>query len=542
LAAGPAVASVARAQTDIRVRATTRLELRSEPGGDAIHLAGRLLDDADSPIGAQTVVVLALASGGASLASTPVATDAAGAFRVTFQAIPDLHTFVAQYAGDGLHDASEQVLPHDATRAPVRIEWILPDGSRLDLDRPRHPVEVRVRSTAGAGQVAVEVRDELDRVLARGRTNADGNLPMVLTRSDLGAPGTGLLSARTEGDAARAEGRADVTVLRSRGSRIEAAARPAEGALLVEGTLRDSRGGLGRQPVGLFASNVHLETRWTDASGRFAFQLPSIPERTSAHETELEVRFDSDAPWIGSSKSEILRIAPREAWPGRGWILTSFALTLLLLAATRRRAPSGPTRTAHRAPGAHASGPARIFGRRSRRVGGMITDASDGRPLADARVAIQGSTPGTRSAVPVDWLGRFSSAPLSGGTWTLLVEADGYESARASIPIPHRGEWREAHVRLQSLRASAEHRYRTAASAVLPEPHLWYYWSERETVAHRRAHGHATTELTTLVDLVERARYGPTAPRAEALEAIDRGATAAIAEARAASWRETDRR
>lgn len=526
LVASVALAHTARAQSEVRVRAGTRVAtMRAEQDAGTTRVSGRLLDDADQPVVGALVSLVARDASAARRSHLTVTTGATGAFEGRF-ALPSRGLrFAAEYGGDAFHDAAEFVVVVDTLRASVRLVWMMPSG-RLDLDAPEQRVALRAESSAGAADLAVEVLDELERVVARGRTDAAGRLVAPLERGVLGAPGAGVLSARSLADATRAEARAEMAVLRVRRSRLEANAEFDGADVRIRGTLRDAQGGLPHKAIGVFASDAHLATVWTDDAGRFVLRLAPPGSDVSADGIAWEARFDSDAPWIGSSRSGRLRAADADRTPSHLiGILGSVCVSALLLLATRtRRRPevalaAGP----QVAPGIYAPRRRRLFGARRWEVAGQVIDATRGLALPSATVEVRAFS-GQPIAIPVDEFGRFASRPLAQGPWTLHVAAERYASATASIDIPHGGECVDVRVRLQSLRSVAEGHYRPIANALLPDRALWYFWSARETLAHSEATGRSSDLLARLTERVERACYGPSAPSLQDLDAIARDA------------------
>lgn len=527
IVASPVPVNTAWAQAEVRVRAGTRIDLHAEQDAGTARVAGRLLDDVDRPVAGALISLAVRERSTASRSRLTLTTDTHGAFVATFASPPDAVQVAAEYAGDAFHDPSEQAVVVDSMRAPVRIVWTPAPDRRFDLDAPAQHVAFRAESSAGGSGLAVELRDELGRVLARGQTDATGRFAVALKRGVLGAPGAGTLSARSAADGSRSEGYAEASIIRFRPSRIEAGVQVDAGELRIEGLLRDTRGGLAHKAIGVFASDAHVATVWTDQAGKFVLRRPAPRDSVNAAAVDWEVRFESDAPWIGSSHSDRLRVAHTDGGTSRlTWILMSMGVSALLLAATRSR--SRPERAAavtpRETPGIHAAKRRRLFGTRHSEVAGQALDATRGNALPSARVELRAPT-GLRIAVPVDARGCFASGPLPEGPWTLLVEAEGYATGAARIDVPHRGEWLDLRVHLESLRAAAERRYRPVAGVLLPEAALWYFWSARETLAYAEATGRFSALLTRLTERVERACYARDTPSLAELEAIAEDAT-----------------
>lgn len=518
----------ARAQPTVRVRAQTRLELQVGRTEGAIAVTGTLRDDLGAPLPDRPIELRVRDEAGQSRGARRAATDAAGRVSASFPLETGTYRVSATWSGDDGHDAVEVQQPIDLDRAYVRLAVVVSDGGRLDLDAPAHEIEVTASSSEGGAGLLVEVRDELDRELARATTDARGAARLSLPSAALGPPAAGRLIARTPGDARRARAQTEVPVVRFRATRIAMSAAPLRVArgdrVEIDGQLFDSQGPLARRAVGVFADDVHLQTVLTDDQGRFA---PSVELDLEEGEAILTARFASDAPWRTSVGSAPLRIVidggGSTPWP---WLLGSILACAIVVAFLSRRPRAVAARASERAPEAAAPGilTARPVSRaaQQRDVRGRILDADEGTPVAGARVCLSDAA-GASVELASDDEGRFAVERLDGESWTLEVSAAGYQRSEAALRLPHRGQWSAVTVRLASLRQLALRRYRPLADALAPQPKWWAFWTPREL--SERAQGAARAEVVALTDAVERAAYASPAPREAEVEEI--GARAA---------------
>src|SRR5262249_26996825 len=94
--------------------------------------------------------------------------------------------------------------------------------------------------------------------------------------------------------------------------------------------------------------------------------------------------------------------------------------------------------------------------------------------------------------------------------------------------IPHRGEWSDMRVQLQSLRAAAVMAYKPAALRMLPSADAWPRLTPRETLQSAARAGRATGAFGQLTEQVEQAAYARTPPSEDDVAAVERGAQEAL--------------
>lgn len=517
----------AEAQPSVRVRAEARIELRVERGPGLVSVRGNLRDDLGQPLGDRAIEVRVQDETEARLRSASARTDAQGAFAAAFPLETGTYRVLATWEGDEGHPRIEVPQVLDLTRAHVRLEVGVQDG-RLDLDRPAHAVEVRASSDEGGAGLRVELRNELDRVLAEGTTDAEGRARFRIESARLGPPAAGRLIAHTRGDDRRGEAQTEVPIVRYRPTVLTlraASARVRDDAVTLSGELTDSTGPLARRAVGLFAGTEHLDTLLTDDEGRFSRSVALEPVEGSDR-VVLTARFASDAPWRPPAISAPVTLAIEGAgstpW---SWLLAPIlvcGLAIGLLSRGRRAAPA-PAIASDRATAPPGIAPARPSGGLAaalREVRGVVMDADAGSPLAGATIALVRSGKRIESAAGTD--GRFEIVAADGELWTLEVSAPGYERSTAAVQLPHRGQWSRTTVRLRSLRELALASYRPVAEALAPARRWWGFWTPRELVEGATSH---RDELDALTSAVERAAYAEPAPDEAEVSAIaDRSA------------------
>jgi hypothetical protein len=532
LAVCSALGSRALAQPSVRVRATTRVELRATPSEQGLELDGSLLDDLGAPLAGRHLDVV-IDMGASARRTQTLQTSQDGRFHALLALRADHYRTVARFAGDTQYAGSEQARDADASLSGVTLQFIEPRSLRLDLDAPKQLVRLRADSASGGAGLDLRLHDERGHQLAAGRTDANAEFRVELAADALGEPGVGRLIARSSADARRAPAEAGLEVLRFRATSLSLAARsdPQTGRVVLEGVLRDSRSGLANKAVGLFLGADHLATIWTSQNGAFRYATADLPQSESPRPAlQLQARFDTDAPWIGASRSPVVVLQlHRSTPPSPLWLMVPLALCALLLWLLSRRElqdrheqrVSVPERGA----GFHPSRGASLRAG-STHISGDVRDATSGRPVPTAKLTLQ--TTGHTLAVAIDAAARFQSPELRAGDWTFIIEAPGYATLSGRVTVPHRGEWSDVQVSLASLRSAALLAYRPAALRALPSLELWECWTARETLDNALRSGLASTSFVQLTEQVERAAYAEQPPNANDLVEIQRVARAAM--------------
>ena len=530
-------APAAHAQPELRVRAESRIELRTVRHDDFAEIHGTLRDDLGAPLADRRVTLRAEPGGlhdPSLLRGLRTARD--GSFRSRVPLLDDAARIRATFEGDALHDRVEVERRMHPSRRDVRLQVAVGTRGRLDLDLPEHPFEVAASSGRGGDALQIVLLDELDRELARGTTDAHGLVAFVVSSDDLGPPGAGRVKARSQADADRSEAQTEVPVVRFLATRLTltvATPRSRQGEPThFSGHLTDSRGPLPERAVGLFADGAHIGTVLTDSEGRFAAG-PVLPETESGHVAVI-ARFESDSPGRLSSESLPLRIQIGDGggWGSAPWLALTIALCTLLLVMLRLRGRS--RRSAPESAGTSRPAAISADGRRGLRsdqrcVAGRVVDRATGRALAAAVVRLEGESPMTLAS---DGDGAFSSAPLSAGRYLVRASLAGYAESMAEVTVPHRGEWLHTQIRLDSYRQIAEDHFRPIAERELPSPRSWPVWTNREVLARARRKRSETRALADLVESLDQICYGADDPGPAELQSFVVGTARADQEGR----------
>jgi len=523
-----APASSAGAQPVVRVRAETRIELRAERRPARVAIVGTLRDDLGSALPDRAVDLRAIPADPAfATARVIVRTSTDGSFEGELALPTGAYTLRALFEGDDDQERVEVERPLDLDHAEVRLEVVVPSGGRIDLDRAGVDVEVTARSTEGGAGIGIELVDELDRPLGSARTDARGLARLHVPARALGGPGAGRLVVRSHADARRAQAQTEVPVVRYRATRVSLSASVRQGtpgdAVVLRGRLSDSAGPLDRKAIGIFVAGAHHATVLSRSDGTFS--VPTELDDGQAGRWVVQARFDSDAPWRGSSRSAELTIDVSSTnsapWLALG-VCSLLSLLLLWLIARRSPRRAAPERAVSIVPQ-----PPGVVAARRRRLGadrfdlsGVVLDVRGDEPIPSAEVTLETAAGPLR--VPVDALGAFGLAAVPGGSATLEVIAPGYGAVRASFAFPHRGECSDLVVRLESLRGRALAALLPIAQAIAPGRRGVGVWTPRELV--RRAGRAQAAALEQLAADVERAGWGREPPTADGVARIEREA------------------
>ena len=309
------------------------------------------------------------------------------------------------------------------------------------------------------------------------------------------------------------------------------------GSLSVFGLVRDDDGPVAGAVVVLGIENgADLESFTTDPSGHYRGRLRGrdLPAGTAF----VEARFRPQEDWRDAAVSptvpiEVLPAPPVAAWP----YLVSPALTLLaaaiVFAARDRRWRRYLTvgRRARRIAAQPATLPGLTESRRGilsslRRpdhgLSGVVVDAADDRPIPTATLVARDAAGQSRVAA-VDERGRFVFEELAAGALVVEAAAPGYVGERFARTLPHRGELRNARIRLVPVRARIFDAWRRAAAPLYPTPRAAETMTPRELLQHHDGRRLVPNEpLAALTALVEAAVWGARAPSTEDLAETER--------------------
>jgi hypothetical protein len=526
LASGAPAAARASAQPTLHVRASTRLELHAQPSASIVRIEGTLVDDLDQPLDGRYVLLTLDAADDASptdTASRTLRTDRAGRFVQALTRGTGRYTLHASFAGDSQYEATIFSQTFDVTRADVQLQLSLPRGHVITLDDPTTEFELRASSAAGAARLAVDLRDESGRELARGTTDEQGVWRGALPNADLGAPGPGQWMASSALDAERAAGRVRLSILRQRATELKLTAAtfdPEHEGVRVAGTLSTRAGALPKAAVGLFVDSEHGQTLITDASGQFDHVL-AFPRGAEEVVRHVSARFDPDNPGLVPSRSTERAITiPARPGPSLWWIALPSVLSLAFSwLFVRRNAWFGarPPAPVNRA--GVQLGAARRMLPSQLNLDGSIEDADTAAPIAQAALRVVRSD-GREVTATVKPDGSFSIPQLEPGAYRVESRAPGYALEASELRIPHAGEGSGLRVRLRSLRTLALEAHRPLLRRVFPTRELQHTATVRETLRSAPTDWSGPT-LERVSELVEHTAYAPGEPTVEHVHAIE---------------------
>lgn len=539
-----ATAVTARADNPvIHVRARLRLDLdgiERVPGG--LFVRGGLRDDStDEPVPGRTVAISVEGDHGFWHYAEPTGPDGAFRWRVPLP----LGTYTMRITAGGDVDyipPAALVRTIDVGRRTPTVTLEVP--ARVAAHAPSLHVSVEAHESDGLGPpralegvVYVTIGRHHDTVVelqnGRGETDLFGPFGRAGQRVDV--------DAEVRDDGVRNEAHARRTVTLTSPSAISLAAGADKVApdqlLYVTGELHDDDGAIAGATVVVGLENgADVASFTTDARGRFAGWVRGRDLPTGA--AFLEARYQPREDWRDASVSatvpvEVLPAPPITIWP----YLLSPALTVLaalvayglrdrrwlrvfkLRRRARRIAAAPPP-----APGLTESrrGILASLRRPDHGLSGTVVDAADDRPIATATLVAR-TADGQSHAATVDERGRFVFEELAAGPLVVEIAAPGYVGERFSRTLPHKGELRNARVRLVPVRARIFAAWRRAAQPFYPSPkaaetmtprELLDYIQRRRLVPHER--------LAALTALVESAVWGPHAPSTDDLREAER--------------------
>ena len=472
LAQGPLAAV---AQPTVQVVADSRIDIESHRTPGSVRIKGRLLDDMDAPLSA-TSIELRIRSGGLPQDLVrSLESDAEGNFGTELSLPIGTYEVQARYRGDSLRRGVTQTQALDLTRAQVRLRFVSPTTRLIDLDDDHVEVVVAASSAEGASDLPLMLSDGDGQPLARGSTDAEGRFWAQVPTSAIGGDARARLIATTRADARRAAGRASLDVIGRRRPRLElaASAEPRAQQLQIEGRLLTRTGPLARRAIELRLNGQRLATLPTDVQGHFRHtQQLEADELPEDGRLRIDARFESDAPWLTSSRAKPVELTMLPPEPANA---TWLALPLLLcgvglwwLARRARRLEPEPLRTPppRPLPGVRVGQAQRLSLHTHQGVGGWVRDLATGQPIPGAQVVLLG--PDSRPLqVLADSQGRFAAQALAAGNHRLQARTEQHVPVETQLTIPHRGEWNQMDIRLESLRARALRPFRPVALELL---------------------------------------------------------------------------
>lgn len=474
------------------------------------------------------VIEIASSDGSEPPQRREVTTTGSGDFSALFALPVRRYTVSARFPGDDHHRGSSARREIDLAKSDVLLQFEQPQSHSFALDDTALEVLVRASSAAGGQNLAIALHDERGHLLAQGASGPGGLFGATITSAMLGPAGLGALRVESSADARRnasSSTRALVRTLASQLTLEQMDTAAAQGVQLA-GALRSARGGLPGEPIGIFHAEQHLASVETDAQGRYSLRV-EVPDTAGADGAELHARFDSPLPWIRSSRSSTLRIAPKDdGTPSPAWLLLPSLLCAIAIGwGLRRRAGKQPQAVADEADGAilaagiHREALTDANSTDRQRLKGELRSADLGAALEQASVRISPRR-GDDLIVECDASGRFETPSLPSGRVQLELRGADHLTLSAEISLPQSGAGSFLRVRLPSLRSAALQAYKPAALVVLPRPELWETSTAREVLHHAAQLRTDTPRLAALVEQVERAGYGVAAPKRRDIETI----------------------
>ena len=542
--AAASLARPARADNPIlHVRARLRIDVDAverAPGGLVVR--GSLRDDAsDEPVAGRTVAVSVEGDHGSWHYAEPSGPDGSfrwhvplplGAYHLRLAAGGD-DEYVAAAAIDRTIDVALRT-PTVTVQAPARIA----------AHAPSLHVVVEAYESDGLGPPRAFRGDAWLTIAGRARSTlrledgrAESDEPGPFGRAGQRVDVTAAISGDDERNAASGTR----SVLLTTPTRVTLVARPTrvdpDGEVAISGQLRDDDGPIdGADVVVGLENGAELGRFVSDGSGAFQGVVSGRDLPTGS--AFLEARYQPAEDWRDGSVSgtvpiEVLPAPPAKLWP----YVVSPALTLLaalvvfaardrrwrrdLVAAPRARRLAAAPATA---PGLTESrrGILSSLRRPDHGISGVIVDAADDRPIPTATIVAR-TADGQSHAAAVDERGRFAFEELAAGPLVVEVAAAGYVGERFARTLPHRGELRNARVRLVPVRARIFDAWRRAAAPLWPTPRAAETMTPRELLAAvERKHLLPAARLGELTARVEAAVWGPSPPSLDDLAAVER--------------------
>lgn len=536
----------AHAQAAVRVIAETRIDLAAERAGTTVQVLGVLRDDLGQALPHSALHVSTRPVDSADALSAPpgvfgsqsLVTDTRGEFTLTVAWVGTPFVLSCSFAGDEFHLPTTVERPVDPTLADVRLRYDLDvTGREVDLDLPELRVRVFAESSQGGDGMTLTLRDELGREYGSAETDMTGHALFTLRSLSDAHPGPGRWLVDFGGDARRSAARAELAVVRTRGTSLQAAlvdddVDPGDEAR-VDGRLSDARGPVAAGAISLYADDVLLVTVATGADGRFAASFDVPAEREGSTWT-LEARFAPESPGLRASTSEPLALRVGSPLPLDWlWLLVPLALSGVALAVTRKRERQGERSSVSTLPSAPgvSVGTRTSATHRHDTLGGVVVDHASNAARGDAQVTAErldgpAGVPVAVHRAVSDADGRFVIKGLTAGEYRLRVSLAGYVEVDQRVHVPHRGEWSDVVVRVES--------YRTRALAVFRRVGRRFVSSERafETTTNRELPASAPeaqrASLRALAEQTDHLYYGPRDPRPEDLPPLERAATALL--------------
>lgn len=500
----------AKAEPSLEVRARAILETHASRQPDqTVRAEVRLTDDIGAPLPNESVTVSLRDATGECGGKRSCVTDAQGACALTLSGCA-AGSVSSTYEGNSDIDGESALVSVLERVSAPRVEVSLPGGTTVDLDALHVSIVLSING-AGSAPTLVTLRDELGQTIAT-RVVRGGVVPDIdLASAHMGPPGLGaVVGTVTFEDGTEATGR--VMVARQRRATITLSQRGTQ----LTAILSDSQGGIGDAVVSLFEGSSVIGTKRTTRGGvaRFAIEPSAASRRVFAS-------FTPNDGAHSSAHSRVLRVAAvRSLHLERFAPLASIALLGVLFALVRRRdGTSAPTTVAESPRPTVELAARRHVVAREMGVRLCVVAAEDGAPVLDARA----STDRGAEVFDHDGTGTYSLMLTTSGTVSVLVEAPSRAPERLRVRAPHRGEWNNAVVRLETTRALARRAIDALARAATEDDSVANVLTIREAEAALPA-----SDGTSLAQDAEPLVYGSVPPPLDAAVSLVARARAKI--------------
>lgn len=229
----------------------------------------------------------------------------------------------------------------------------------------------------------------------------------------------------------------------------------------------------------------------------------------------------SDSP-LKSKNSQ--NLVPLADYPNPFWLLFPMVVCsmLVLMIRKRGRRTLSQIQSIHYTPiaGIEASQPRRHARTIHRSISGTIRDLHTSELILRSEVELTYQNGSIKRTFDTE-VGSFEIADLESGQWLLHAKANGYIEEKKGVFLPHRGEWKDMKIWLESMRSRVFGVYRSLAVKLLPSPTLVDIWTPREVINNIRNMKGNPKAYQLLLEFIERMVYGATSPTQKDIQTID---------------------
>jgi len=432
---------VARAEPTLEIRSRAVLELHGARADDGIvRVRAVLTDDVGAPMRGATIAVDGRVAGASCDRTRSCRTRRDGTCDVVIEGC-NADAVAGRFDGNESTDGAEvvaQVVDHGAE---PRVRITVDGGDAVDLDARTVRVSIAIDGIASV-PARVTLADELGRVILHRSIAAEPSSALVLAPRELGPPGLGSLVATVRfEDGSEASGR----VMIARRTHARLVLRRQSDSLVAR--LVDGFGPVSGAIVGLRIDDEPARDARTDSNGRVRFAIETSDDERIAFAT-----FHSNDGARTDATSNRLRLA-RKTIPYLRLALPFATLALLALVVLRRATKATPraSRPERRPePSALEIGEATALLPTATDIALRVVAREDDRPLVASAAPLVSTF---RFELGED--GRLHAENVPSGVHTVVVQSVGRPPEVLKIRVPHRGEWSNARVRLETARAFA---------------------------------------------------------------------------------------